>query len=114
MGRNPAAAADTACAPLRATSPVAAALRSNRPRANPVAPHAGIRSRTQSGPTNVLREAQPEIAFFEGKTVAPRTGIIDAIAFRLGKKDCDLLEVRLKWEKSHLPGERERARLHPE
>ena len=36
-----------------------------------------------------------KIAFFEGKTGAPRTGIIDAIAFRLGKKDCDLLDLRL-------------------
>lgn len=36
-----------------------------------------------------------KIAFFEGKTGAPRTGIIDAIAFRLGKKDADLLDLRL-------------------
>src|SRR5690348_17205589 len=36
-----------------------------------------------------------KIAFFEGETGAPRTGIIDAIAFRLGRKDCDLLDVRL-------------------
>jgi hypothetical protein len=36
-----------------------------------------------------------KIAFFEGKTGAPRTGIIDAIAFRLGRKDCYLLDVRL-------------------
>ncbi len=36
-----------------------------------------------------------KIAFFEGKTGAPRTGIIDAIAFRLGRKDSDLLDVRL-------------------
>jgi hypothetical protein len=36
-----------------------------------------------------------KIAFFEGKTGAPRTGIIDAIAFRLGRKDCDLLDIRL-------------------
>ena len=35
------------------------------------------------------------VAFFEGKTGAPRTGIIDAIAFRLGRKDSDLLDVRL-------------------
>src|SRR5208337_337127 len=35
------------------------------------------------------------IAFFEGATGAPRTGIIDAIAFRLGRKDSDLLDVRL-------------------
>ena len=35
------------------------------------------------------------VAFFEGKTSAPRTGIIDAIAFRLGRKNSDLLDVRL-------------------
>ncbi len=36
-----------------------------------------------------------KIAFFEGATGAPRTGIIDAIAFRLRKEDCDLLDIRL-------------------
>jgi len=35
------------------------------------------------------------LAFFEGSTGAPRTGIIDAIAFRLGRKNSDLLDVRL-------------------
>jgi hypothetical protein len=35
------------------------------------------------------------VAFFEGDTGAPRTGIIDAIAFRLGRKDSDLLDIRL-------------------
>jgi hypothetical protein len=35
------------------------------------------------------------LAFFEGATGAPRTGIIDAIAFRLGRKDSDLLDIRL-------------------
>lgn len=35
------------------------------------------------------------LAFFEGETGAPRTGIIDAIAFRLGRKDSDLLDVRI-------------------
>jgi hypothetical protein len=35
------------------------------------------------------------VAFFEGETGAPRTGIIDAIAFRLGRKNSDLLDVRL-------------------
>ena len=35
------------------------------------------------------------VAFFEGATGAPRTGVIDAIAFRLGRKNCDLLDVRL-------------------
>ena len=34
------------------------------------------------------------LAFFEGPTGSPRTGIIDAIAFRLGR-DADSLEVRL-------------------
>lgn len=36
-----------------------------------------------------------KIAFFEGTTGAPRTGIIDAIAFRLGRKNSDLLDIRL-------------------
>jgi hypothetical protein len=35
------------------------------------------------------------VAFFEGKTGAPRTGIIDAVAFRLQRKNADALEVRL-------------------
>lgn len=35
------------------------------------------------------------VAFSEGATGAPRTGTIDAIAFRLGQKDSDLLDVRL-------------------
>jgi len=36
-----------------------------------------------------------KVAFFEGATGSPRTGIIDAIAFRLGKSNADLLDVRL-------------------
>jgi hypothetical protein len=35
------------------------------------------------------------VAFFEGDTGAPRTGIIDAIAFRLGRQDADALDLRL-------------------
>jgi len=35
------------------------------------------------------------LAFFEGDTGAPRTGIIDGIAFRLGRNNADLLDVRL-------------------
>jgi hypothetical protein len=35
------------------------------------------------------------LAFFEGETGSPRTGIIDAVAFRLGRKNPDLLDVRL-------------------
>ena len=54
-----------------------------------------------------------KIAFFEGETGAPRTGIIDAIAYRLGRKDPDLLDVRLiqlKGGKAGVSG-REIARL---
>jgi hypothetical protein len=36
-----------------------------------------------------------KLAVFEGATGAPRTGIIDAIAFRLGRKNADLLDIRL-------------------
>jgi hypothetical protein len=35
------------------------------------------------------------VAFFEGATGAPRTGIIDAIAYRLGRKQPDRLDLRL-------------------
>jgi hypothetical protein len=35
------------------------------------------------------------VAFFEGSTGSPRTGIIDAIAYRLGRRNADLLDVRL-------------------
>ena len=35
------------------------------------------------------------IAFFEGSSGAPRTGIIDAIAFRLGRTNADALDIRL-------------------
>ena len=54
-----------------------------------------------------------KVAFFEGDTGAPRTGIIDAIAFRLGRKDCDLLDLRLVQLKGGKAGvsAREIARL---
>jgi hypothetical protein len=35
------------------------------------------------------------VAFFEGKTGAPRTGIIDAVVFRLDRKNADVLDLRL-------------------
>jgi hypothetical protein len=47
------------------------------------------------------------VAFFEGKTGSPRTGIIDAVAFRLGRKNADQLELRLV----QLKGGRAGARL---
>src|SRR5579864_6460740 len=41
------------------------------------------------------KEHRWKVAFFEGETGSPRTGIIDAIAFRLGRSNADLLDVRL-------------------
>jgi hypothetical protein len=35
------------------------------------------------------------VAFFEGPTGSPRTGIIDAVAFRLSRKNRDVLDLRL-------------------
>ena len=35
------------------------------------------------------------VAFFEGATGAPRTGIIDAVVFRVGRRNPDLLDIRL-------------------
>lgn len=35
------------------------------------------------------------VAFFEGETGAPRTGIIDAIIFRIAKGNADVLDLRL-------------------
>ncbi len=42
-----------------------------------------------------LKERGWRVAFFEGKTRAPRTGIIDAIAYRLGRRQPDRLDLRL-------------------
>ena len=36
-----------------------------------------------------------KLAFFEGITGSPQTGIIDAIAYRLGRKNPDALDLRL-------------------
>jgi hypothetical protein len=36
-----------------------------------------------------------KIVFFEGATGAPRTGIVDAILYRLGRKNADALDIRL-------------------
>jgi hypothetical protein len=35
------------------------------------------------------------VAFFEGATGSPRTGIVDAIAFRINRRNPDLLDFRL-------------------
>jgi len=41
------------------------------------------------------REHGWRVAFFEGPTGAPRTGIVDAVAFRIDSQNADLLDVRL-------------------
>ena len=35
------------------------------------------------------------VAFFEGATGSPRTGIIDAILFRVSRENADVLDLRL-------------------
>jgi hypothetical protein len=35
------------------------------------------------------------VAFFEGATGSPRTGIIDAIIFRISRQNADVLDLRL-------------------
>ena len=36
-----------------------------------------------------------KVAFFEGKKGAPRTGIIDAVVFRIARGQADVLDLRL-------------------
>jgi hypothetical protein len=42
-----------------------------------------------------LEKRDWRVVFFEGKTGAPRTGIIDAVAYRLDRKNADQLDVKL-------------------
>lgn len=35
------------------------------------------------------------VAFFEGETGAPRTGMVDAIVFRISRQNADVLDLRL-------------------
>jgi hypothetical protein len=42
-----------------------------------------------------MEERGWRVVFFEGETGAPRTGIIDAFAYRLDRKDADRLDVKL-------------------
>ena len=35
------------------------------------------------------------VAFFEGRTGSPRTGIVDAIVFRIARKNANALDLRL-------------------
>jgi len=63
--------------------------------------------------TAYCKEQGWKVAFFEGATGSPRTGIIDAIAFRIGRGTPDILEIRLiqlKGGKAGVTG-REIARL---
>jgi hypothetical protein len=59
-----------------------------------------IKARASEAASKAALEAHCEetgwkLAFFEGKTGAPRTGIIDAVAFRLSRTNADALDVRL-------------------
>jgi hypothetical protein len=59
-----------------------------------------VKARASEAASKAALEAYCEqqgwrVAFFEGKTGSPRTGIIDAVAFSLDRSDADGLEVRL-------------------
>jgi hypothetical protein len=41
------------------------------------------------------KEHKWRVAFFEGATGSPRTGIIDAIIFRISRQNADVLDLRL-------------------
>lgn len=56
--------------------------------------HAAEKS-SKAGVKAYLTKRGWQVAFFEGKTGAPRTGIIDAIAYRLGRSNPDILELKL-------------------
>jgi hypothetical protein len=45
--------------------------------------------------TLYMQERGWKVVFFEGKTGSPRTGIIDAVAYRLDRKNADQLDVKL-------------------
>src|ERR1700679_1147590 len=45
--------------------------------------------------TEYCEKRKWRVAFFEGKTGSPRTGIIDAIMFRIAKSNADVLDLRL-------------------
>ncbi len=59
------------------------------------------------------RQHSWRVAFFEGETGSPRTGIIDAIVFRISKGNADALDLRLVQLKGGKAGisAREIARL---
>jgi hypothetical protein len=59
-----------------------------------------VKARASEAASKAALEAYCEqqgwrVAFFEGKTGSPRTGIIDAVAFSLDRSNADGLEVRL-------------------
>jgi len=59
-----------------------------------------VKARASEAASKAALEAYCEqqgwrVAFFEGKTGSPRTGIIDAVVFSLDRGDADALEVRL-------------------
>jgi hypothetical protein len=50
---------------------------------------------SKSAMENYCKRHGWKFAFFEGATGSPRTGIIDAIMYRLGRKDSDILDLRM-------------------
>ncbi|MGA2773317.1 MAG: hypothetical protein ABSG26_21135 [Bryobacteraceae bacterium] len=66
-----------------------------RRRRNAFAKAHAAEAASKEAPKAYCTERGWRVAFFEGVRGAPRTGIIDAIAFRLGRKDSDLLDIRL-------------------
>ncbi len=59
-----------------------------------------VKARASEAASKAALEAYCEqqgwrVAFFEGKTGSPRTGIIDAVAFSLDRHNADALEIRL-------------------
>lgn len=62
--------------------------------------NARVKSQASEAASKAALEAYCEangwrVAFFEGKTGSPRTGIIDAVMFRLDRSNCDALDLRL-------------------
>jgi hypothetical protein len=88
------------------------ALRTRRARRAFIKVHASEAASKEELKTYLAKQGW-RVVFFEGKIGAPRTGIIDAFAFRLDRKDADRLDfklIQLKGGKAGITG-REIARL---
>lgn len=57
---------------------------------------AGRSERTSKEALSAWAEANGwRVAFFEGRTGAPRTGIVDAVLIRIARGEADVVEIRL-------------------